>query len=344
MDRLKKLIKPNVLSLEPYSSARDENQATDGIFLDANENPYDFEYNRYPDPYQRELKSKISGWRNIDCQFVFLGNGSDEVIDLLIRATCTEGKDRILSLDPSYGMYKVSSAVNNIKIDLVPMNTDLDVDTKALFDILDNCHKLIFICSPNNPNGGTIDSNIIEKVLISTDNLVIVDEAYIDFADADSWIDRLVDYPNLIVLQTFSKSLGAAGIRLGIGFMNPYLVEILNKIKPPYNISIPNQEAAISRLENISSVNEFIAKIKRNRSSLKNELERLSIVEHVFPSEANFLLARFSNHKAVYDSLTAQGIVVRDRSNNRNCENCLRISIGTEQEIEQLLTMLKTLS
>jgi len=343
MDLLRKIIKPNILNLEPYSSARDEYQSREGIFLDANENPYDLDYNRYPDPYQRELKERISNWRNIESNHIFLGNGSDEVIDLLIRATCTQGEDRILSLDPSYGMYKVSSAVNNIKIDLVPVDKDLQVDEEVLFETMNDSHKLIFICSPNNPNGATIDLRLVEKILKSTNNLVVVDEAYIDFAETPSWISRLDDYPNLIILQTFSKSLGAAGIRLGMGFMNPFLVMILNKIKPPYNISSPNQKVAISRLNDMDRIIGFVELIKTNRIKLRLELEKLSNVDHVFPSEANFLLVRFSNHYKVFTQLISQGIVVRDRSSNTHCENCIRFSIGTENENEQLLKALKTI-
>lgn len=343
MIRLENLIKSNILALQPYTSARDDYQGYDGIFLDANENPYDLAYSRYPDPYQRELKGLISEWRSVKAQNIFLGNGSDEVIDLLIRATCEAGKDKILSLDPSYGMYKVSAAVNDISIDLAALNSDMSIDEEYLFSVMNDSHKLIFICSPNNPNGGLIDPRIIERILKSTDNLVIVDEAYIDFADTDSWNSRLSEYDNLIVLQTFSKSMGAAGIRLGMGFMNQNIVRILNKIKPPYNISSPNQEAAIRRLNDLVKIIDLVNDIKKSRISLKEALEALTIVDFVFPSSANFLLVRFKDYQTVFNTLINHKIIVRDRSSNTNCEGCLRISIGTEIENLKLIKVLKSI-
>ncbi len=343
MNQLEKLIKPNILALQPYTSAREEYQGTEGVFLDANENPYDLKYNRYPDPYQRELKSKIAEWRSVKLDNIFLGNGSDEVIDLLIRAICENGKDRILSLDPSYGMYKVSAAVNNIPIDLVPLDSDMNINEDDFFSILNESHKLIFICSPNNPNGGVIPAKIIEKLLNSTDNLVVVDEAYIDFSDSDSWCNRLSEFDNLVVLQTFSKSLGAAGIRIGMGFMNQYLVEILNKIKPPYNISVPNQEAALDRLNELERINKLVGDIKKSITILKKDLNELSSVDFIFPSSANFLLVKFHDYKKVFSTLIDHKIIVRDRSSITNCEGCLRISIGTETENLKLIEVLKSI-
>ncbi len=343
MRGLEKLIKPNVLALQPYTSARDEYQGDAGVFLDANENPYDLAYNRYPDPYQRELKEKIASWRSVDVENIFLGNGSDEVIDLLIRATCVSGEDRILSLDPSYGMYRVSAAVNDIPIDLVSLNSDMSIDEDNLDSSINEDHKLIFICSPNNPNGAVIPSAIIEKVIGLTNNLVVVDEAYIDFSDSYSWCRRLDEYSNLVVLQTFSKSLGAAGIRLGMGFMNPYLVGILNKIKPPYNISTPNQEIAIDRLSDLGKLETVINDIIKSRAELVTALMHLDIVTFIYPSNANFLLVRFQDCKHVFSTLIKNKIIVRDRSSNTNCEGCLRISIGTEDENQKLIEVLKTI-
>ena len=343
MNGLENLIKENILNLEPYTSARDEYQGKEGIFLDANENPYELSDNRYPDPYQRELKRRIGEWRSINTESIFIGNGSDEVIDLLIRATCVVGRDRMLSLDPSYGMYKVSAAVNDIPIDLAPLKPDMTIDEVGLFSTMNGNHKLIFICSPNNPNGGVIPDETIEKILESTDNLVIVDEAYIDFSESTSWIQRIEEYDNLVVLQTFSKSLGAAGIRIGMGFMSSYLVGILNKIKPPYNISGPNQKAALARLDDLEHVNRLVNRVKDSRDILKRLLEQLSIVEHIFPSNANFLLVRFIDYKKVFKTLIDHQIIVRDRSSNTNCENCLRISIGTEEENEKLIEILKAI-
>jgi histidinol-phosphate aminotransferase len=330
--------------LEPYSSARDEYDGTEGIFLDANENSFGLEYNRYPDPYQLELKTAIAKWRNVDPESIFIGNGSDEIIDLLIRSTCSKGNDRILCLDPSYGMYKVSAAINEIPLDMVGLREDFSIDEDALFDRLEALHKLIFICSPNNPNGGTIDPAIIERILKRSKGLVIIDEAYIDFSDTTSWISRLTDYENLIILQTFSKSLGAAGIRLGMAFMRKEIVTFLNKIKPPYNISVPNQKAALTRMEEMSEVKTAVKKIVAQRSLVQKALLELPFVVKVFASQANFLLVRFKNAGLVFNHLKFKKIIVRDRSKQKNCEDCLRITIGTEEENITLLEALKELN
>lgn len=344
MKEMSKYFKASVIALEPYSSARDEYSGHGEVYLDANENGFDFEYNRYPDPYQNELKNAIGTWRAINPKSIFIGNGSDEIIDLLIRSTCDRDEDRILSLDPSYGMYKVSANVNEIPIDLVALNEDFSVNKNSLFDQLNESHKLIFICSPNNPNGAIIDADLIEQVLEMSNGLVIVDEAYIDFSDSPSWIARIAEYPNLIVLQTFSKSLGAAGIRLGMAFMNSKLIPFLNKIKPPYNVSTPNQKAALSRLESMDAVGEAIQNIVNQRDIMSKMLPELSIVKHVFPSSANFLLVKFSDAKLVFDRLKSQKIIVRDRSHLPNCEECLRITISTETQNGKLLDALKEIN
>ncbi len=341
MNEMSKYFKPSVVALEPYSSARDEYDGQEGIFLDANENSHTFEFNRYPDPYQTRLKAAIGQWRDVDPRSIFIGNGSDEIIDLLIRATCTSGKDRVLSLDPSYGMYKVSTSINEISLDLVELNTDFTINENCLFRKLNDQHKLIFLCSPNNPNGGIINPELIEQILRQCNGLVIIDEAYIDFADSDSWLTRLEEFDNLIVLQTFSKSLGAAGIRLGMAFMNTDLIAFLNKIKPPYNISAPNQKAALSRLGNLGKVQLSIKDIIDQRKEMGESLNRLGMVEKVFPSSANFLLVKTCDAQLVYNQLKDRKIIVRDRSNQMNCEGCLRITIGTKEENEILLKELK---
>lgn len=332
-----KYFKPSVVSLQPYTSARDEYNQDANVFLDANENPYLPDYNRYPDPYQKELKKAIGNWRNIDPSKIFLGNGSDEIIDLLIRSTCQAGKDKILTLDPSYGMYRVSSSINEVQLDLAPMEENMNVNEEAILDKLDENYKLIFLCSPNNPNGGLIEDKVVSKILEKTKGLVVIDEAYIDFSNKASWIDRLDNYENLIVLQTFSKSLGAAGIRLGMAFMNEGLIHFLNKIKPPYNISTPNQQIALQRLNEVQKVNLSISKIKEQREILFNALNQLEIVKHIFPSEANFLLIKFRQSKSVFYYLRSVGIIVRDRSKQLNCDGCLRITVGTESENRILL-------
>jgi len=310
------------------------------LFLDANENPDPFDYARYPDPYQKELKSRLASLRSVSADQLFIGNGSDEVIDLLIRATCRQGLDRILTLDPSYGMYTVSAAVNEIEIDLVAMDEDLDVDEISLFSTLNNQHKLIFICSPNNPNGAIVDPALIKRVLDVASGLVIVDEAYIDFADTDSWVTMLGEYSNLVVLQTMSKAFGCAGLRIGVGIMDSDLVQILNKIKPPYNISTANQDAALLRLENLDDVKRSIDAIRQERARIELLLLEMDIVDRIFPSQANFLLVRFQNSRKVLAQLLAEGIVVRDRSTHTHCNDCIRISIGTRMENELLIDCL----
>lgn len=328
------------MAMKPYSSARDEYHGDAKVFLDANENPDPFDYARYPDPYQKELKSRLASLRSVSADQLFIGNGSDEVIDLLIRATCRQGLDRILTLDPSYGMYTVSAAVNEIEIDLVAMDEDLDVDEISLFSTLNNQHKLIFICSPNNPNGAIVDPALIKRVLDVASGLVIVDEAYIDFADTDSWVTMLGEYSNLVVLQTMSKAFGCAGLRIGVGIMDSDLVQILNKIKPPYNISTANQDAALLRLENLDDVKRSIDAIRQERARIELLLLEMDIVDRIFPSQANFLLVRFQNSRKVLAQLLAEGIVVRDRSTHTHCNDCIRISIGTRMENELLIDCL----
>ena len=344
MNTMSKYFKPSVVALSPYTSARDEYEGEEGIFLDANENPIIDRYNRYPDPYQSVLKKEIGLWRNVDSSSIFLGNGSDEIIDLLIKSTCRAGKDRILSLDPSYGMYSVSSNINEVSLDLVPLTSDLTINPNSILEYIKNNHKLIFICSPNNPNGGVINPSIIEKILSQSNGLVVVDEAYIDFAETSSWISQLDNHKNLIVLQTFSKSMGAAAIRIGMGFMNKELVYFLNKIKPPYNISLPNQEVALSRLQNVHVLNKSISILKIEREWLRARLNELEIVQFIFPSEANFLLIRFLSSSFVFTQLKKQKIIVRDRSKLMHCEGCIRISIGSPSENQKLVMALEVIN
>lgn len=341
MTGIQKYIKPSVLGLAPYSSARDEHSGHDGIFLDANENPYDLSYSRYPDPYQTALRKKIGDWRGVEIENIFVGNGSDEVIDLLISATCVSGLHRILTLDPSYGMYRVSAAINEVEIDLVPLNDDFTIDMFELANSIREDHRLIFICSPNNPNGALVTEDVIRYTLESSNAIVVIDEAYIDFADRASCIGLLSEYDNLVVLQTFSKALGAAGIRVGMGYMHPDLRTVLNKIKPPYNVSTSSQELALQRLNDWDEVNKLIDSIVASRERLSIALAQLSIVEKVFPSDANFLLVRFADHKIVMRSLRERHIIVRDRSSQTHCHRCLRLTIGTEEENQTLINVLR---
>jgi len=338
---LQKIVRPNVLQLAAYSSARSEYSGTaDMVMLDANENPYGAAYARYPDPLQAALKERLADIRDVSEEQVFVGNGSDEIIDLLIRLTCQPGQDTILTLDPSYGMYKVSAAINDVELQLVPMQEDLTVDPNALLTAISN-QKLIFLCSPNNPDGSLLPTELIEEVLTRAKGLVIIDEAYIDFADQESWTTRLSDHPNLVVLQTFSKSWAAAGIRVGVGYMSVELVALLNKIKPPYNVSTPAQEAALQVLKDYDRLQEEIATIKQQRHWLSAALTALPSVRTVFPSEANFLLVRFHNAELTYQLLKDRGIVVRNRSAQTHCHNTLRITVGTPAQNKLLIQTLK---
>jgi len=337
---LKKIVKPNVLSLKPYSSARSEYNGENSILLDANESSYDYTYAKYPDPLQLKLKDKISQIRGVSIDNIFLGNGSDEIIDLLIRMTCVPGKDSILSLDPSYGMYKVSAAINDVAIELVTMNDDLTVNAEGILDSI-NDQKLIFICSPNNPNGAIIEDSTIERILEKSKGLVIVDEAYIDFSKKESWIRRIDEYPNLIVLQTFSKSWAGAGLRIGMAYCQKTIVKLLNKIKPPYNISAPVQYEGLRLLSQIQLINRENKAIISEREKMKSELLKLSNVVSIFPSEANFLLVRFDDAHEVYQALSENGIIVRKRFNQTYCDQTLRITIGTVDQNNLLIETIK---
>ncbi|NIJ54045.1 histidinol-phosphate transaminase [Dyadobacter arcticus] len=342
---LNKILRPHIISLAPYSSARDEYTGHVGIFLDANENPYGSvtaeNYNRYPDPYQAEIKQKISPLKHINAERIFLGNGSDEPIDLLIRATCTPGQDHVIIMPPTYGMYEVSANIHDAKIDKVLLTPDFSIDTEAVLNAIMPQTKIIWICSPNNPTGNVMQNDAIQTLLENFNGLVVVDEAYIDFTKAPSWIGQLDNYPNLVVLQTFSKAWGLAGLRVGMCFASPELIRILNKIKPPYNISLPAQKALLEGLEHIETKTAMVADILHERSSLCTMLEDLSLVIKVYPSDANFLLVQFEDAKAVMDYLIGAQIIVRDRSRVQLCQGCLRITVGTKQENEVLIDSLK---
>jgi histidinol-phosphate aminotransferase len=331
--------------MKPYSSARDEYKDLEAnmVFLDANENPFNSAVNRYPDPQQTALKTLISNQKNVPTNQVLLGNGSDEVLDLIFRAFCEPNQDSILSLPPTYGMYNVLANLNAIENIQVPLasNFELEVD-KILANVKTNT-KLLFICSPNNPSGNTVDCAAIEQLLSAFNGLVVIDEAYIDFTDETSWTERINSYPNLIVTQTLSKAYGLAGIRLGICYASQEIIAILNKIKPPYNINTLTQDAALKALENKNKVADQIKTILQERNRLAMALETYSFVKKIYPSEANFILIKVDDANKRYDELIKKGIVVRNRSSQLHCENCLRISVGTPSENTQLLTKLKTL-
>ena len=344
MTRIPDLIRPHLLSLKPYASARHEFQGEASIFLDANENPFNTGFNRYPDPLQLHLKEKIAAWRGIDTASIFLGNGSDEAIDLLIRLFCRPGKDHIIVPDPSYGMYTVSSRINDVAIIKVPLDETFQLNVGDMQAHFSEFSKLLFLCSPNNPSGNCLNSNDVLSLVQTFPGVVIIDEAYIDFCVDRTMLNHLHAFENLVILQTFSKAWGLAGIRLGMAFAHKELIRWINKIKPPYNISTLTQRKALDAFTQKHQLQKWVDSIIKQREFLHAELQRISYVEHVFPSDANFILARFDNAKKRYDQLVETGIVVRDRSNVILCDECLRISVGTPEENRLLLNLLQTLA
>ncbi|HMP99128.1 MAG TPA: histidinol-phosphate transaminase [Cyclobacteriaceae bacterium] len=337
--QLNNLLRANIQKLIPYSSARDDFKGLAHVWLDANENPYDTDFNRYPDPYQRKLKESISVIKNISADNIFIGNGSDEVIDLLIRAFCEPGKDKIASINPSYGMYEVSANIHGVELIKVPLREDFSLDAQALLNKASSA-KIIFLCSPNNPSGNNLVKKEILQVISSFKGIVVVDEAYIDFSQAESLSRLLPEHNNLVVMQTLSKAWGLAGLRLGLAFCSTELIGILNKIKPPYNINTVSQKMAIETLADIDKFEQEVKEIIAEREALQEKLQSIKSVQHIFPSDANFLLVKFKSAKAVYEYLTKRGIVVRDRSKAQHCEECLRISIGTPEENKALIAAL----
>ena len=343
---LQNIVRKHILSLAPYSSARDEYTGKEGIFLDANENPLGSvtpeNWNRYPDPYQWEIKEKIAPIKGCRPSQIFLGNGSDEPIDLIIRLTCEPKEDNIIILPPTYGMYEVSASVNNVEIQKIPLTIDYQLDTEKILAAINPKTKLIFICSPNNPTGNLIDRKAILEIIENfQQGIVIIDEAYNDFSDEPSFIPELDKFQNVMVLQTFSKAWGLASLRLGMAFGSEELIKLLNKIKYPYNINGLTQRALLENISNISFVKDSVKKLNQNRELLISELEKLSIVTKIFPSDANFLLIKFTEAKNIFDFLINQKVIVRDRSKVVLCDDSLRISVGTDEENHILLNLLK---
>ncbi|MGZ3952907.1 MAG: histidinol-phosphate transaminase, partial [Flavisolibacter sp.] len=315
------------------------------VFLDANENafgsPLTRWYNRYPDPLQWELKKKISTIKNVAPENILLGNGSDECIDLLIRAFCDPQKDNIVICPPTYGMYEVYAHINDVQVKEVPLHTNFQLDLEGLENAIDENTKLVFFCSPNNPTGNSMDSEDIEMVLNNFDGLVVIDEAYINYSRSRSFVTELKDYPNLVVMQTFSKAWGLAALRLGMNFASTDIIGVLNKIKPPYNINQATQELALKALDHLEDVNIMIRETVKERETLVKDLVQLPSVEKVYPSDANFVLAKMTAATAIYEYLKGKGIIVRNRSNVILCEDCLRITVGTPDENKQLTQALK---
>lgn len=336
MIELKKLVRKNILNLKPYSSARDEFSGNEGIFLDANENPFG-EKNRYPDPHQNELKQAISSQQNMAVENIFLGNGSDEIIDLLFRIFCRPGVDKALTFTPTYGMYEVSANINDTDFLKVPLSENYQIDFNALNAYYsDERLKLIFVCSPNNPTGNIIHG--IENILEKFAGVLVVDEAYIHFSNSESWAKKIEQYNNLVVLQTFSKARGLAAARIGIAFASKEIIHLLNKVKPPYNISTLNQQAALKSLRDNNQYETELSEIINQKLLLEQALKKIKCITKVYPSDTNFLLVETVNANAVYEYLIQKKIIVRNR--NAVIHNCLRITVGTAHENQALLNAL----
>ena len=336
------MVRENVIRLKPYSSARDEFSGKTGIFMDANENPYG-KLNRYPDPYQKELKAAVSVLKGISEDKIFLGNGSDEIIDLCFRVFCNPGSDKILTFSPTYGMYEVSAAINDIEVISIPLNESFQIDLQKVKPYLsDKNLKMIFICSPNNPTSNSMNHSDVEYIISSFRGIVIIDEAYIDFSEKPSFIDLVNKYPNLILMQTFSKAYGLAAARVGMAFTAPSIIKYFNKMKPPYNISSINQKTVLDKLGKIKEYKDQVTKIRKERERLAANLKKMDITEKVFPSDANFLLVKVKNATFIYNELINNNIIVRNRTNV--IDNCLRITVGKKTENNKLLKALKTIS
>lgn len=338
----KGLLRPHLRKLKPYSSARSEFSGKARVFLDANENPEDTEFNRYPDPLQSEIKTLLSGIKRTATENIFIGNGSDEAIDLLMRAFCRPGKDNIVIADPTYGMYEVSAAIHDIEVKRVELRKDFELDTNAMLEACTRNTRIIFVCSPNNPTGNIAGKRNIKRLLKKFNGIVVVDEAYIDFCPEESLLPELKGHPNLVVLQTLSKAWGLAGLRLGMCFGAPELIGILNAIKPPYNISQAAQTEVIHRLrKGTKAMEASVQAILKERARLETEFRNMNL--KVFPSQSNFLLVRFPDSTLIFEELRSRGIIVRDRSRETNCSNCLRITVGTTKENTALLRAIRNI-
>lgn len=344
---LQKVLRPHIAAIKPYSSARDEYSGSEGVFLDANENSFgtpgvdapgsSMQFHRYPDPYQQQLKQRIAAIKGVAAKNLFLGNGSDEAIDLLIRAFCRPGVDNIVILPPTYGMYEVSAAINEVEVKKALLTEDFLINPETIDAAMDENSKILFFCSPNNPSGNLMQPELIEHYLRKFDCLVVVDEAYIDFADTQSWTKRLAEFPNLLVMQTLSKAWGMAALRLGMAYASEEIIGILNKIKPPYNINGLTQKEALKVLEQTEAQQLMVQQLLKERASLQKRLEQLPLVERVYPSDANFLLVRMKEAARVFHYLIEEKVIVRDRSKVVLCDDSLRITVGTPEENQVLL-------
>ncbi|SDQ76827.1 histidinol-phosphate aminotransferase [Flagellimonas zhangzhouensis] len=343
---LNNIVRVSVLKLQPYSSARDEyvSDGSEMIFLDANENPFDNGVNRYPDPYQRSLKSLLAEQKGVSENQILLGNGSDEVLDLIYRAFCEPNQDNIITLPPTYGMYKVLSGINAVENREVLLTIDFEPYVEEILKVADANSKLLFICSPNNPTGNAFKKEKIEQLLNSFNGLVVIDEAYIDFSKDESWLSQLKNYQNLIVTQTLSKAYGLAGIRLGICYASEEIIGVLNKIKPPYNVNQLTQKRALERVMNQDLVNQEVQQILNERDELIKALNGLEFIEEIYPTDANFVLAKVDDANKRYQQLLDKQVVVRNRSTQPLCGNTLRFTVGTPDENKKLIAILKALN
>ncbi|PTQ97962.1 histidinol phosphate aminotransferase [Mucilaginibacter yixingensis] len=340
------ILRENIKKLVPYSSARDEFQGEASVYLDANENafgsPLDTNYNRYPDPLQYAVKLRLSEIKGVPARNIFLGNGSDEAIDILFRSFCNPGVDNVIIVPPTYGMYEVSANINDVALKRVPLTAEYQLDLDGIAEAIDKHTKMIFICSPNNPTGNSINRADVETLLANFKGLVVVDEAYINFSRQKTFIQELTEYANLVVLQTLSKAWGLAGLRVGMAFASEEIIEVMNKVKPPYNINEASQQLALEALQNVDQVNAWIKETLAQRDKLVLALRNFDFVLDIYPSDANFILVKTTDAKGIYNYLVSHGIIVRDRSKVTLCEGALRITIGTPQENETLIETLKT--
>ncbi len=340
---IQQLVRKNVAAMQPYSSARDEYSGEAKVWLDANENPYPSGYNRYPDPWQRALKKQVARIKKVPADNLFIGNGSDEVLDLLFRAFCEPRLDNVVTVRPTYGMYSVLAQVNDVQCREADLDSDFSLLPENVLNLTDKNTRLILLCSPNNPTGNSFAPEAIESILKETRALVVVDEAYADFSEKPGFLEKLSEYPGLVVVQTLSKAWGMAALRLGLGFAHAEVIGVLNRIKPPYNVNLASQQEALKRLKNPEKTKEQIRVILKEKKKLQQALAALPGVHRIFPSDANFLLLEVEGASRIYQALIRQGIVVRNRSGMLHCNSCLRISVGTPEENEKLLQQWKKL-
>lgn len=341
MIKLENLIRPNIWALSPYSCARNEFTGEASVFLDANENPYNQPFNRYPDPLQVQLKEKIAALKGVRPTQIMLGVGSDEPIDLIFRIFCEPAKDNVVAINPTYGMYGVCADINNVNYKQVNLNDDFTLDADKVLKACDKHTKVVFLCSPNNPTGNSLKRTEIEKIILGFEGIVVIDEAYIDFSNEPSWLASLDQYPNIIVLQTFSKAWGMAALRCGMAFASEEIIAFLNKVKYPYNLNLLTQEAVYKQVENVEQKNEWVKALLMERKSLIDALQALPLVKKIYQTDANFVLVKVDDANKIYKQLVDKGIIVRNRNTVTLCEGCLRITVGTPSENKQLLTALQ---